>query len=102
VIRAVLHLLNDQPLTVELDEPPTAGDVSVVCRNARTLDGKRPVFIEQAESTFLFPISQIRFLEILRPAEERGEQAQPAPAAEAAEPDELEIDEDFLRRVREA
>ena len=46
VIRAILHLLNDQPLTVELFDEPKPSDSAVICTNLRTNDGKRPVFID--------------------------------------------------------
>jgi len=95
MIRAVIHPLSDQPLLVELDEMPSAGDISVVCRNVRTIDGKRPKFIDRTNSTFLFPFASIRFLEVYMAG--GVEPSEPEP-----EPDELEIDEDFLRRVREA
>jgi hypothetical protein len=95
VTRAIVHLANDQPIVVDLVEDPTPGDISLVCRNVRTLDGKRPTFVDSSDSTFVFPYAFIRFIEV--PSGE-------APQREAAkaEPDDLEIDEDFLRRVREA
>jgi len=101
VIRAILHLTNDQPLAVDLLEAPGPGDISVICTNLRTIDGKKPVFIDFANSTFAFPMSAVRFIEVLR----TGEDARSLPAAvddEPVEPEDLEIDEDFLRRVREA
>jgi hypothetical protein len=101
VIRAILHLLNDQPLVVELLEPPHAGDISVICTNLRTTDGKKPVFIDFTTSTFAFPMSAVRFIEVLRTGED-GERMPVVSSAEPAEPEDLEIDEDFLRRVREA
>jgi hypothetical protein len=101
VIRAILHLLNDQPLVVDLLEMPTAQDVTLICTNLRTVDGKRPVFIDFATSTFMFPMSSVRFVEIPPTGAEAERAAGPAIAA-PAEPEDLEIDEDFLRRVREA
>jgi hypothetical protein len=101
VIRAILHLLNDQPLAVDLLEPPAAGDISVICTNLRTIDGKKPVFIDFASSTFAFPMSAVRFIEVIRTGED-GERLPVIAADEPAEPEDLEIDEDFLRRVREA
>ncbi len=88
---------------------PSASDVALVCTNLRTMNGKRPVFADHIESVFLFPLVHIRFVEI-PPGADQGTMALPAgalePAAEEpAEPEpepELEIDEDFLRRVREA
>ena len=102
MIRAILHLISDQPLAVELLEEPKATDAAVVCTNIRTIDGKRPVFIDFATSTFVFPMSMIRFVEIPRAADE-SDLAKSAGAGVAdAEEADLEIDEDFLRRVREA
>ena len=103
---AVLHMAGDQPLVADLFTAPEAGDTGLICTNLRTLDGKKPIFADDSRSTFFFPYTQIRFLEIL-PARD----APPlldvpgagAAAAAAAEPEaDLEIDEDFLRRVRDA
>ena len=105
MIRAILHLLNDQPLNVELVDEPKAGDTAVICTNVRTIDGKRPVFIDFSESIFAFPMASVRFIEIPTGAEEAQRARAAAAAAEAEsaeEAEDLEIDEDFLRRVREA
>ncbi|MEO5704742.1 MAG: hypothetical protein ABIZ52_09130 [Candidatus Limnocylindrales bacterium] len=99
--RAILHLTNDQPLVVDLLEEPSPQDIAIVCTNPRTIDGKKPVFIDFASSTFVFPMSAIRFVEVLRMGED-GQQLTAMVSDAAAEPEDLEIDEDFLRRVREA
>jgi hypothetical protein len=96
MFRAVIHPLNEQPLVIDIEEMPTAGDVSLVGVNVRTIDGKRPKFIDRKTSTFVFPMNTIRFVEIYSTAEAVDE-----PGVEV-EPEELEIDEEFLRRVREA
>jgi hypothetical protein len=101
VLRAILHLLNDQPLAVELLEEPKANDMAVVCTNVRSLDGKKPAFIDFPSSTFVFPMAFIRFVEVLRPADEAARVAALHAPGQVDEED-LEIDEDFLRRVREA
>ena len=99
---AVVHILNEQPLVVDLFEAPTPADVGLLCTNVRTLAGKRPVFIDRIDSTFYFPYDQIRFVEIV-PTGDGPAGMPPEPAAEAApEPEaDLEIDEEFLRRVRD-
>jgi hypothetical protein len=105
VIRAILHLLNDQPLSVDLLDDPKASDAALICTNLRTIDGKRPVFIDFSDSTFIIPMPSVRFVEIPTGAGEadRTRAAAAATAAESAdESEDLEIDEDFLRRVREA
>jgi hypothetical protein len=122
---AVLHIQNEQPLLVDLLERPNPGDSLLVCTNLRSLSGKRPVWADDGDSTFYFPYSIIRFIEIHSGTDETlelgsGEDAEagdrpPRPArpaaasrrpaktpARKAEPEpELEIDEDFLRRVRD-
>ena len=50
----VLHMLNEQPFMADLFEMPTAADVGLLCTNVRTLDGRRPVFVDQIDSVFLF------------------------------------------------
>ena len=107
----ILHLNNEQPLIADLYEAPSPGDVGLRCTNLRQLNGKRPVFVDDMASIFFFPYLHIRFVEIPPAAmsaggesslEVRGDAAddRPAPAEPEAEPD-LEIDEDFLRRIRE-
>ena len=107
---AVLHLNNEQPVVVDLFELPTAIDLGVRCTNMKTLDGKRPVFIDDINAVFFFPYLHVRFVEIPPRSlvgtelEVAVEVAVPAaaPAEESLDDDEnLEIDEDFLRRIRE-
>lgn len=93
--------MNDQPLSVELLEEPKPSDMAVVCTNVRSLDGKKPVFIDFPSSTFVFPMAFIRFVEVLRPVDEAARVAALSAPGQVDEED-LEIDEDFLRRVREA
>jgi hypothetical protein len=112
VIRdAVLHLSNEQPLMADLFELPTAVDVGLRCTNLRLMNGKRPVFVDDIASVFFFPYLHIRFIEI-PPASVRGSDLPIAVAAGGADdgangagqPEveaDLEIDEDFLRRIRE-
>jgi hypothetical protein len=96
MVRVVVHLLNDQPVVADVAEDPKPGDVTLICTNVKTLDGRRPVFIDQSDSTFVFPYAGIRFVEIPSGT------GPPREAEVVAEADELEIDEDFLRRVRDA
>ena len=107
----ILHLNNEQPLLADLYEAPSPGDVGLRCTNLRLMNGKRPVFVDDIKSIFFFPYLHIRFVEI-PPAAMSGsdsssalvtdddEPAEPAAPAPEPEPD-LEIDEDFLRRIRE-
>jgi hypothetical protein len=113
VIRdAVIHIMNEQPMLADLFEAPAPGDVGLRCTNLRTLNGKRPVFVDDMASIFFFPYLHIRFVEIPPGAVTGSDQSMaidfaragvalpPAPLEPDPEPD-LEIDEDFLRRIRE-
>jgi len=100
---AVLHLLNEQPVVADLFGFPAASDLAVICTNVRGTTGKRPLWADDVHSIFYFPWVQIRFLEIPPDrgsalyADQTGEPARP----EVVDDTELEIDEDFLRRVRD-
>lgn len=104
VIRnAVIHLTNEQPLLADLYALPAPGDTVIMCTNLRTMGGKRPVFADHIDSVFYFPYLHVRFLEIPPGADP----SRPVPDGKVrkAEPEpevELEIDEDFLKRVRDA
>jgi hypothetical protein len=111
VIRnVILHLNNEQPMLADLFETPSPGDVSLRCTNMRMMNGNRPVFVDDVDSIFFMPYLHIRFIEIPPGAINGGDPSMAVttevrprngrPAAPAPEP-ELEIDEDFLRRIRE-
>ena len=102
VIRAIIHLVNDQPLSVDLIEEPKPSDIAVICTNVRTIDGKKPVFVDFSNSTFVFPMAWVRFVEIPKPTDESRRAAGHAGRGGRRRAEDLEIDEDFLRRVREA
>lgn len=102
--------MNEQPMLADLFEAPTAVDLGLRCTNLRTLDGKRPVFIDDVASIFFFPYLHLRFVEIPAGAISGSDPSMALEAAAIAanapppppEPEpELEIDEDFLRRIRE-
>jgi len=96
---AVLHLLNEQPLLVDIFETPSPSDIVLVCTNLRTMSKTRPTFVDRVGSTFVFPYSHIRFVELPTGATATVEPVLAVQLAES-EPD-LELDEDFLRRVRD-
>jgi hypothetical protein len=60
----VIHINNEQPLRADLVSEPKPADVALICRNVRTLNGKKPVFIDRAESTFVIPLVHVRFVEV--------------------------------------
>lgn len=111
---AVIHITNEQPLLADLFDTPSATDVSLVCTNVRMLDGKKPIFIDRSTSVFVFPYLNVRFIEFATAAstdlpelaagdlDESNGSSNGVEAGALAEPEvELELDEDFLRRIRE-
>ena len=61
---AVLHITNEQPLLADLFELPNPTDVALRLTNLRSLDGKRPIFVDDSKSVFLFPYHRVSFVEI--------------------------------------
>lgn len=97
----VVHLHNEQPLLADLLEPPTAGDTCVVCTNLRATNGKAPVFVERSDSTFVFPLVHVRFIEIRAKSVEAQEVGLlPATTATDVERDDL-VEDDSLDEDRE-
>ena len=127
----VVHVANEQPLLTDLFDVPSPADVGLLCTNLRSMDGKRPVFVDNVENTFFFPYHVIRFVEIPVGAIDRhaaasgaggtmaraaGDdaiepepgsrlpmviEAEAGPDTEDEGSDLGEIDEDFLRRIRD-
>jgi len=63
ISNVILHLNNDLPILVDLEELPGPAERNVRCTNVRTVDGKRPNFVHDRESTFVFPMAMIRLIE---------------------------------------
>lgn len=101
---AIIHIQNEQPLLADLYDMPSALDQGLLCTNLRMLDGKRPIFIEKTDSAFFFPYLHIRFVEVMAGSSglpEIGEPIVTAEKQELVDDADLELDEDFLRRIRE-
>jgi len=127
----VIHMSGEQPMLADLYTMPSPADVTVICTNLRMKGGQRPVSVDAIDSVFVFPMIHMRFIEVpagaagaLVPVSGRVEAVgveagstvpspvgmlesaagteSPVPEAPPSEPEaDLEIDEDFLRRVRE-
>jgi hypothetical protein len=110
---AVLHLKSEQPLLVDLEALPDPSDNLIICSNLRMMNGNRPVFVDEVASTFVFPMEFVRFIEVPPKAmagfdrmgrPEAGRPVVPAytdSRSELVVEEEAEIDEDFLKRVRD-
>lgn len=99
----ILHLANDLPIMVDMEQLPLPSDRMIQCTNVRTVDGKRPSFVQDRNSTFVFPLEVIRLIEV--PADGKSVGATvlelvPEAAPPTAAPDD-EPDEGLLARIRE-
>jgi hypothetical protein len=118
VIRdAVIHLSGKLPLLADLHAVPGPTDLTVLCTNLRTRDGKRPTFVEDTQAWFVIPMREVTIIELpIGGVDPRsGEEIEAAPltgreltvstAADEASDDEddssLEPDEDLLARIRQ-
>ncbi len=77
----VVHLHNEQPILADLVAEPTATDTCLICTNLRTTNGQTPVFVERGDSTFVFPLAHIKFVEIRAASAVEGEAAAPPQVA---------------------
>jgi hypothetical protein len=109
VIRnVVIHQAGQLPVVADIRDMPAAGDTNLICTNMRTVDGKRPTFVDHSESWFLIPMITVRFIEVPREAMagagqdddyEPVEMPEPAPP-EPVDEGPAEPDEDLLARIR--
>jgi hypothetical protein len=113
IYNAILHINGEQPLLADLFDMPASVDLGLRCTNLRQLNGKRPVFVDDKDSVFFFSYEHIRFVEIPPASLVEGGDRPLAVGARVRSDDDpsggngnapeldLEIDEDFLRRIRE-
>lgn len=103
----IVYLANELPILVDLLELPAPTAQTMRCTNVRTVDGKRPSFVSNPKSTFVFPWHLIRLMEIpvaptdAETADTRvATTTQPEPPPPQVEPLDEEPDADLLARIR--
>jgi hypothetical protein len=102
IANVIVHLNNDLPIMVDLDSLPSGSDRSITCTNVRTIDGKRPAFVHDSKSVFVFPLSVIRLIEARRESLDPAALMQEPEAPATDQPDmfDEEPDEDLLAKIR--
>ena len=111
MIQGVLvHLENELPVLVDLDEMPGPNDNILRCTNVRGVDGKRPQFVHDRKSTFLLPMKMVRLIEVPHLSTSQAVATQDEPDYRAHEPEpeqepeldtyDEEAEEDLLARIR--
>ena len=103
----IIHLENELPIKADLEEMPGPMDQLIRCTNVRTVDGKRPQFVHEQGSTFIFPISIIRLIEAPATSMNTAVALQDGDDLDDEPDGPLSLDafddaeEDFLARIRE-
>lgn len=69
-VRALVHIMNDDPIMCELERVPDPTDAYIVIRNPRRRDGKAMELLADGATSFLYPWSRITFIELF---EEEGQ-----------------------------
>jgi hypothetical protein len=98
----IIHIAGEMPIKVDIEEMPHGSDRSIRCTNVRTVDGKRPAFVHDRNSTFILPLSTIRVIEVPATSAADGTEPQTAVSQVEAQPnlEDEEPDEDLLARIR--
>ncbi len=70
-VQVVIHLLNDEPFTAEMEELPPPGATYLMLTNPRTREGKHVQWVTNGAFRFMFPLTRISFIEVMMSAQER-------------------------------
>jgi hypothetical protein len=65
-----VHLLNDEPFLLEVEDLPNATDTIIIGKHPRKRDNKSVPFIMEEVTTVVLPLSRITFMEVMPSGEE--------------------------------
>jgi hypothetical protein len=69
----LVHINNEEPVKMDLEELPRPGDNAIVGRNPRDKADKELRWLEEGVSTIIFPWWRITFVEVMPSAEDAAE-----------------------------
>jgi hypothetical protein len=72
-ITALVHVANEEPILVDMEEPPDPTALAIACTNPRKRDGKDLHYVDRDAVLFYLPWWRIGFLEIIGAEEEAEE-----------------------------
>lgn len=70
-MRALVHIVNDDPIMCDIDAMPEPTDMFVRIRNPRKRDGKLLELLADGATSFLYPWSRITFIELFEEEAQR-------------------------------
>lgn len=65
-----IHLVNEDPLLVEVEDLPGPQDTLIIGKHPRRRDNKEVHYVLAEVTTVIFPIQRIHFMEVMPSAEE--------------------------------
>lgn len=65
-----IHLNNEDPVLVEMDELPKPTDTLIIGRHPRYRDNKEVRFLLPEVTTVIFPMTRITFIEVMPSGDE--------------------------------
>ncbi|GAB1420137.1 hypothetical protein MASR2M15_02190 [Anaerolineales bacterium] len=65
MITLLLHIANQEPVKVDVEELPTLSDNAVIGRNPRERNDKEFPWVEDGVTTVIFPWWRINFIQVL-------------------------------------
>jgi hypothetical protein len=65
MISLLLHVANQEPIKVDVDELPGPQDLMIVGKNPRERSDKEAGWLDEGVTTVLFPLSTINFVQVL-------------------------------------
>ncbi len=61
----LIHISNEDAVVGEIEEMPSASDLTITVKNPRKRDGKDLSFLQNDVTTVIWPWSRINFIELL-------------------------------------
>lgn len=62
--RAIVHLLNEDPIVADLERMPEPGDTSITIFDPHREDGKPIRYLREGSTAVIFPLHRVSSLEI--------------------------------------
>ena len=65
MISLLLHIANQDPVKVDVDEMPDPQDVIIVGKNPRERSDKEVTWLDDGVIVVIFPVARINFIQVL-------------------------------------
>ena len=73
MISLVLHIANQEPVKVDVDEMPDPGDVAIIGKNPRERSDRELEWVDEGVQTVIIPWWRINYVQVLPSDEDQAE-----------------------------